>query len=107
MYLGLSNMVTMMTLGGSGKERSASRVSTALWKGSCTCMTTTSGSSSRASLRASASLGTSATTSMPPPVGGEQGGQALPEHGVVVGQQHPDDRVARFCGSHHPLSSRR
>ena len=38
----------------------------ALSKGNWTCMMTTSGESSRASFRASASLGTSATTSMPP-----------------------------------------
>ena len=60
-------MVTTTTLGGRPKERISRRVCLALSKGICTCMTTTSGSSSRASLRASASLGTSATTSMPPP----------------------------------------
>ena len=58
-------MVTITTLGGSGKERIALRVSLALSKGICTCMMTTSGESSPTKRRASASFGTSATTSMP------------------------------------------
>jgi hypothetical protein len=56
----------MTTLGGSGNERMAESVRLARSKGTCTCMTTASGRSSRASVRASSSLGTSATASMPP-----------------------------------------
>jgi hypothetical protein len=59
-------MVQITTLGGSGNERRASRVSFDLPNGICTCITTTSGESSRASSKASASLGTSATTSTAP-----------------------------------------
>jgi hypothetical protein len=59
-------MVTITTLGGWGKVRITGRLSTALWKGICTCMITTSGESSRATSKACASFGTSATTSMPP-----------------------------------------
>jgi hypothetical protein len=59
-------MVTMTTLGGSGKERIRLSVSLARSKGICTCMITTSGRSWRARRRAPSSLGTSARTSMPP-----------------------------------------
>src|SRR5215208_1496440 len=83
-------MVTITTFGGSRKERMAFRVSLALSKGICTCMMTTSGESSRASLRASASFAC----------------EALPEHGVVVGKQHPDQpvrgRVRVSVLSQHP-----
>jgi hypothetical protein len=57
-WRGFSSMVTITTLGRSGKERIASSVSLDLSTGICTCMTTASGRKSRARRRASSSLGT-------------------------------------------------
>ena len=59
-------MVQITTFGGSGNERMAESASRARSKGICTYMTTTSGATSRARRRASASFGTSATTSIAP-----------------------------------------
>ena len=74
-------MVTITTLGASGKARIAWRVSLALEKGICTCMMTTSGESSRASLRALPVVG-DLGYDLHAPVGGQYPRKALPEHVV-------------------------